>query len=844
VFRLTVTRLAATRRRLAGMALSIILGVAFLSGTLLLGNTLEANFTRLFTEAIGSTDVVVRGDVDVNAGPQQGQSLVPVAVVDTVRAVPGVAAAAPQWQGYAQIVGSDGTPIGGNGPPTLGGNWITDPALNPYHLAEGRAPQADDEVVVNRAALRTGGLTLGQRVTVRTPLPREVTVVGVSMFGDAEGMGPATSTGFTESAARSLLTRNPDRVSAVLVRAADGVDAGELARRLDTVLPDGVEAVTGAQLAAENVTQIGEVFLNLLRTFLLVFSAIALLVATVSIYNTFSIVVAQRTREAALLRAIGATRAQVLRSTLAESVLIGVVASAVGVVAGIGVTQLLKMLFSAAGAAFPTGGLAFSGRDLLGALILGVTVTVVAGAVPAVRASAVSPLAALRSTAAETGSLRNRCVAGLVVMTAGLGGLALGATRGATAVVALGSLAVLVGLLVASPAFVLAMSRLVRRPLGGVRGLTGQLAADNAARNPRRTASTASALLVGVGVVTLITVAVTSMGASTRDELARRVRADVVVSTGQWGGGGLTPELAGQLAAAPDVGTATGVGVGSALVGGSSRAVSVIDPASIDAVVDLGQVDGSVRGLGPRALAVSRAEAEAAGWTVGAPVPVVFADGSREDWTVGAVFDGVDIVEDVLVSRAAWAPHATQDVDRLVLVTAAPGAPVERTVASVAAVSRPRGGSQVLDREGFVTQRTDALNRLLTIVYVMLALAIVIALMGIGTTLSLAISERARELGLLRAIGQTRAQVRSMVRWESAVIAAYGATAGALVGLVLGAALVRALAGATMPTVLSVPGGRLVAVVAVAAGAGVLAAVRPARRAARLDLLDALGRST
>jgi putative ABC transport system permease protein len=842
MFRLTLARLAATRRRLLATMASIILGVAFLSGTLVLGGTLEANFNRLFTEAIGSTDVVVRGDVDVSTRPMQGQSLVPASVVDTVRRVDGVARAEPQWQGYAQLIGADGRAIGGNGPPTLGSNWITDPDLNPYRLAEGRAPAADDEIVVNRTALRAGALALGQRVTVRTPAPLPVTIVGVATFGDADGMGPATFTGFTESAARAHLVSTPDRVSTILVKSA-GVDTDELAARITTALPGGVEAVTGAQLAAENSTQIGLAFLNFLRTFLLVFSSVALLVATVSIYNTFSIVVAQRTREAALLRAIGATRRQVLAGVLLESAVVGLIASAVGVAAGIGVAQLLKGLFAAFGAALPTGGLTLSLRDSAIAFAVGVVVTMVAGAVPAVRASAVAPLAALRSSAAEGVSLRNRTVAGIVLAVAAAGALAVGASGAAPVVVAGGSLGLLVGVLAIAPALVARVSQGLRRPLGGIRGLTGQLAAENAARNPRRTASTASALLVGVGVVTLITVAVTSVGASTRDELSRRMRADVVVTTGQFGGGGLSPALAGALARRPEVGAVMGVGTGVALIGGAGHQLSIVDPATVDSVLDLGRVEGSVRALGPRELAVTRDEASASGWSVGQVVPVTFADGAREDWRIGALFDGQDVLGEVLVTRAEWSPHATQDLDSLVLVTPAAGVPVESTRAAVTDAAAPFGAPQVLDRAAFIVERTAFMDRFLSIVYVMLALAIVIALMGIGTTLSMAIHERSRELGLLRAVGQTRAQVRSMVRWESVVIALFGTTMGTALGLVLGWALVGAMATASSPAVLAVPTARLVAVVVVAAGAGVLAAVRPARRAARLDVLDALSRA-
>jgi putative ABC transport system permease protein len=309
----------ARRRRLVGTLLAVFLGVSFLTGTLTLSDTLRANFDRLFTDASAGTDVVVRSARELSAGGDRGpdarqRGTVPASVVGDVAAVEGVAAAVPSIEGYGQLRAADGSLVGGNGPPRRAANWVDDPDLNPYRLVEGRAPSAPGEVVVNRGAAEEGDLSVGDRTVVETPQRVPVTVVGIATFGDADGMGRVTFVGFTLDDARRYLGVAPDQVSGVLVRAGEGAGDGALAARVRAAVPDGLEVRTGQQLAAENVDDINATFLDMVRSFLLVFAGIALLVGAVSIGNTFSILVAQRTRESALLRAVGATRSPAWRA--------------------------------------------------------------------------------------------------------------------------------------------------------------------------------------------------------------------------------------------------------------------------------------------------------------------------------------------------------------------------------------------------------------------------------------------------------------------------------------------------------------------------------------------------
>jgi putative ABC transport system permease protein len=788
---------------------------------------------------------VVRSATDLGLDAPDGR--IPATLVGDVEQVDGVAAAAPVVTGYAQLLGADGDAIGGNGPPQLGGSWTTDPDLNPYRLAEGRAPEGNDEVVVNRGAADAGDLAIGDTTTVLTPEPVEVTIVGIATFGDEDGLGGVTFTAFALDDAMAHIAKSPDAVTSISVRGDGDVSQDELARRVGAVLPDGVEAATGTAVSSESSDDINEEFLGMLTTVLTAFAGIALLVATFSIYNTFSIIVAQRSRQAALLRALGARRSQMLRAVLAEAALVGVIASAVGLAAGVGIAGLLKGLFDAAGFALPAGGIVVTGGTIVAGLAVGVLVTMVAGVAPAVRASRVAPLAALREVAVErTTPSRARVVAGAVFGLAGVGLALTGALSGGGSMTAvgIGALVLVVAAVVLGPVVARPAAGLLGAPVARLRGMTGELARDNAMRNPRRTAATASALMVGIAVVTVFTVFAASLKSSMDDTIDRSFAGDLVVTTGAFGGGGISPRLADDVAALPEVGTAVGVGQGFAEVDGDDKVLSIADPSALARVLDIEVTAGDLDDVGAGALAVADSTADGNGWDVGDAVPFTFADGSTEDLTIAATYDGADVAGTIggyLVPRTVWAPHAVQDVDSLVLVTAADGATVADAKTAVTRVADAYGAPDVEDRDEFAATMTSGVDMVLTMVYALLALAIVIALMGIANTLSLSIHERTRELGLLRAVGETRAQVRSMVRWESVVVALFGAVGGIGLGAFLGWALVRGVDAASGGlSVFTLPAIRLVVVLVVGGVAGVLAGLRPARRAARLDVLRAI----
>ena len=807
---LVFKNLWAVRRRLVGTLVAITLGVAFLFGTLLLGDTLRVNFDRLFAQANSGTDVIVRSATKISSDERQNmRGAIDSDLVGAVRASPGVADAQPYLEGYGQLVGRNGKGIGGNGPPTRAANWVTDPALNPYHIVDGRAPEADDEVVVNRGAAKSGHLHLGDTTTLLTPQPVRVRIVGIATYGTADGFGPSTFAGLTLHAAQRDLTDNPGQLTEVLVKAAPGVGADTLASHLGGSLPAGVQAITGKQLTSENISDINKGFLAFVRIGLLVFAVIALLVAALSIQNTFSIVAAQRSRETALLRALGATRRQVLGGAVTETLAVAVVGTVLGLVAGAGIAGALKVMFSGFGFALPAGGLAVHGSSVAIAALAGVVATEVAGLAPALRASRTAPLAALRDVAVEDQrDLGARRRAGAACTALGIGLVVLAATGAVSAgLAALGAVLTVAGVVVLGPVMARRAARVVAAPAVALRGVTGELARENAARNPRRTAATAAALMVGVTVVTLFTVVAASLKASAAHGVDRSLTADLVVDSGgvggAYGGGRFSPQLAADIAAASGVRVAVGLGAGDVLLDGTSHPVIVADR-GLQQVVDLGATDGS-----------------------------------RAPATVGLIYQHADIVGDYLLTRAAWAPHAPQPVDEQVLVGLDAGADQGAVRTQIGTVAARYGSPKVFDRAQYRRQAAGAVNTVLGIVYVLLVLAIVIALLGIANTLSLSTYERTHELGILRAVGQTRVQARSMLRWESAVISVLGTIGGILLGVFVGWALVSASSSRTLD-VFALPVAQLVVFAVAGAVAGVLAGIRPARRAARLDVLESI----
>src|SRR5215813_1519422 len=835
----------AYKRRLTGTLVAVALGVALLAGTLLLGDTLRTNFDRLFHQATSSSEVLLRSATKVGTGG--GQDLrggIDASVLGRVAHVPGVAQAKPYIEGNGQLLGSDGKGIGGNGPPTWAANWVPVPSLNPYRLVAGLPPRAGNEVVINRGAATTGHLHLGEAATLLTPRPVRVVIVGLVTFGTADGFGPSTFTGMTLRAAQHYLTSDPGQLSSILVKPAPGVSGGQLITRLRAFLPPGVQAITGAQLAQENINAINSSFLGFVRTALTAFALIALLVAAFSIYNTFSIVAAQRARSAALLRALGATRRQIIASSLVETLAVGLAGSLAGLAGGVGVAGGLKGVFDIFGFALPTGGLVIKASTVLIAVTAGLSATVIAGVLPAVRASRIPPLAALRDVAAEAAvPSRLRTGIGAAMLLGGVAGTTSAAVAGKAGLVAVAAVCTVIGVVVFGPVAARLASTVLGAPVAALRGVTGSLARQNTRRNPRRTAASASALMVGVAVVALFTVIGASLKASAVQGIGQSLRADLIVNSGGYGGapggGGLSPQLDARIARLPGVRLATGLSSGTLLLDGISQQVTAANPAALGQVINLGITAGTVNPHDAAALVVAKPAASSNHWRIGSTIAVTYPDGASGRLRVGAIYTHTQIAGDYLITQQTWAAHSRQVLDGQILIKLRPGTDTSPATKAVTTLAAAYGKPQVQDRAQYIGSVTKGVNTILGLIYVMLVLAIVIALMGITNTLSLAIGERTRELGLLRAVGQTRSQARSLIRWESVLIALFGTVGGVILGTFLGWAVVKASASTALAA-FSAPPTQLLILLAAGAAAGVLAGLRPARRAARMDVMQAL----
>ena len=834
------------KRRLLGTTMAVVLGVAFLAASLTTGNTMTAGFDRLFETANSGTDVVVRNANQIGSGDIAVRGTVDASVTDDVAAVDGVASVAAVVEGSGRIIDADGDPVGGQGPPTVATNWLADSPLNPWELAAGRAPQDVDaaqpyEVVIDRASADIGHLAVGDRTLVLTPAPVDVVIVGLATFGGADSLGPATYTAFTDEAATALIAR-PGQVSTIRVAAQDGISQSELAERIDSTLPPGVESITGAELTDEMLADIEGDFLGMFKTILLAFAAIALVVAAFSINNTFSILIAQRSRESALLRALGASRRQVLMSVVVEALTIGAIASAVGLAAGYGLAVGLKALMDANGLDLGFDGVVMNTSTIVVALIVGIGATLLASVIPAVRASQVAPLAALRDAAVDrSGTSRVRLVAGIVITAIGIA-VTVTATSGDNALMqaGAGALATLVGAVVLGPIAARPAAAVLGMLPQALRGQTGRLARRNAMRDPRRTASSASALMVGTAVVALFTTFGASIKATIEQAVDQDFGGDLVVVTDDFSGAGMSPTVAASVAELPEVSRVAGMGNAVMLADGDSIDPSVANPADLDALLDLGVSSGSIDDVVAGHVAVSDHYAADHDLSIGSTIEAEFADGAATTLTVSAIYGNAMNVGDMLMTPEDWTPHADQVGDMVVLIDLADGVSESEGAAAVTAVTERHGAPEAQTRSEYVDSIGSEVDQMLMFVYAMLALAVLIALMGIANTLSLSIHERTRELGLLRAIGQTRRGVRSTVRWESVIVAIFGTLGGIGLGSFLGWGLMRALAVQEGFGTFALPVTSLAVVLVLAAMAGVVAAWRPSKRAGQLDILDAI----
>lgn len=843
MWKLALKSVWARKLRLLAVSVSVVLGVAFMSGTLVLSTTLSRTFDDVFSTAFKGVDAYVRGSQAFDQSfdsPQFSRPTVDAALVGRVAQVDGVRSARGSLQGYAQVVDRKGKVLGSQGA-AFSGIWTSDQATNPFRLARGEAPASDDEVVLDYATANKAKYGPGDRITILTSTgPHEVRVSGTARFGTADSPGGATYVLLTEAAAQRL-TGEAGKFDGIEVAAAPGVAQRALRDRIAKVLPPGTEVITGAQLTKETQDAIKS-GLNVFNTILMVFAGISLFVGVLIIYNTFSILVAQRARESALLRAIGATRRQVARVVVVEAFVVGVCSGAVGLAAGVGLALGLKALLAAFGLDLPSSGLVVPGTAVMASFVVGVVATVASAWLPARRAGRIAPVAALRDTAIDrSGASKVRAALGALVLAAGVGAIFFGLFGDIAKPyipVGAGAAVTFLGMIVLAPVLAVPVCRALGAPVARIAGVPGQLARENAVRNPKRTSSTAVALMVGVGLVGFMVILSSSVTASMDHLLKSSFSGDYVLRAPA-GGLGIPMSVAGELRSQREVDGAAGIAFGPAQVDGKLMSIGGTEVVQLPKVIDADVQQGSLEALRRGDLGVQRTALEDHGWKLGQDLRLRFIDGSERAFRIGAVYKAGAFLPEVLMDSSTFATSFSERVDQLVMVEAAKGVSNDAAKAAVDRVASPYH-LVVQDRTAFEEDLTSQVHKLLGLVVALLALAIVIALIGIAITLSLSVFERTHEIGLLRAVGMTRRQVRRSVRWEAVVIALYGTVLGLAVAVFFGVSLVQALKAGDQLTNLAVPVPTLVVVVVAAGCSGVLAALWPARRAARLDILRAI----
>jgi putative ABC transport system permease protein len=830
--------------RLFMSAFAIVLGVSFVSGSLIFTDTLGNAFNGI-VDTVG--DVVVRPDTasgDFEAG--RTAKTVPGTLVRELATVPEAARADGNVSDPTTfVVSKKGKLIGGQGAPGLGIGWSDAPTASgepPATIKHGRAPVRAGEVVLDALTAERAGYGIGDTVMFVTSGAQPVvkaTLVGTAEFKSG-GLVGATLTFFDSKTAQQLYLGGKDQYTDAWVTARDGTSQKDLARAVQARLPKGYEAVTGEAVAKESQNSINKA-LSFISTFLLIFAGIALFVGSFLIVNTFSILVAQRSRELALFRALGAGRRQVTRSVLFEAFVVGLVGATLGLGLGFLLALGIKALFGTFGLDLSGSPLVFQWPTAAWSYAVGLAVTMVAAYLPARRAGRMPPVAAMRDDVAlPESALRWRLLVGGALMVAGLVSAYLGSFTDidhSAYYVGGGVFGLLLGVSLTSPVIgrpVIAACGLVYRRLFRA---VGVMAEQNAVRNPRRTAATASALMIGLTLVSMMSVFGASAKASVDKSIAENFVADYVVSNAI--GQPFSGEVTKQVAAVPGVEVATPLRYSGVTVGKDHVFAAAIEPAGFAKAIPVELTSGTLSGLGRNQVVVEDKTAAKLRLHTGSRIKGQVS-GQPVDLTVAGVYTSMEAMSiPMLMSLETATAAGVPAQDSMAFVLRSPGADAAAVQAGIDKVIADLPTVSLKDQDAFAAEQRKPIDWLLYMIYALLGLAVVIAVLGIINTLALSVIERTREIGLLRAVGLSRRQLRTMLRLESVAIALLGAVLGVVLGLGAGWALQRSLADDGID-VLSVPVAQLAVFVVLAGLVGVLAALWPGRRAARLDVLKAI----
>ncbi|MDI3099580.1 ABC transporter permease [Streptomyces sp. AN-3] len=839
MFRTALRNVLAHKARLLMTVLAVMLGVAFVSGTLVFTNTISGALQNSSAKGFDHVDVAVTPEFQEAEGDKVGeQPELTQALVEDSASVPGAASAIGVVSGFTAVADKDGDLIG-DGWSTKGGNYWgeKDPR---YPLTDGRAPKGEGEILIDsKTAGRTGyGVGDTVRMSVDGPVitPK---VVGVFTTDDGSVAAGGSLTLFDTATAQKLFGK-AGTYDEIDVKAKDGVTQAALKAELDKALPkDLVETTTAEKLADDQAEAIAS-SMSGMKQGLLVFAGIALFVGTFIIANTFTMLVAQRTKELALMRAVGASRRQVTRSVLIEAFVVGVVAAVTGLLAGIGIGAGMRALMSSMGEVVPDGPLVVSAGTVVAALAVGVLVTMLAAWLPGRRAAKIPPVAAMSSVHAQatTKSLVLRNTLGALVSAAGIAVVLAATTMGGSdgqAPMGLGAVLLIIGVFILTP--------LLSRPLIAAAapvlrlfGVSGKLARQNSVRNPRRTAATASALMIGLTLITGMTVMAGSLQKSIDKMASAAIEADYVVSmaNGNW----LSPDVSEKLAGADGVTAVSPLRNSPARIGGDTEYLTGVNGSTIGELTDLKVEQGAFE-VGGTEVVVDGDTAKENGWKAGSAFTVAYEDGEKQRLTVAGVYEGNDMLRGIMVDNSVLTPHLTDPVDMQVMVRMADGAS-SAAKDSLQQALDTNPAIKIQDKKDISNEIAKMFTLMLNMLYGLLAMAVIVAVLGVINTLAMSVFERSQEIGMLRAIGLDRKGIKRMVRLESLVISLFGGVLGIGLGVFFGWAAGE-LMGSTIATYeLVLPWGRMGVFLLLAAVVGVLAALWPARRAARLNMLQAI----
>lgn len=852
MLRASLKSLFSRKLRLTLAIVAIVLGVSFLSGAFVLTDSLGARFERLFTSINQNVDVQVALTDD--GADEDPQPRLTQAQIDAMAALPGVRAVSGDVTalGVIPFDVQDGKPATTSGAPQIGGSRNSDDELALVDLADGRWPSSDSEVAITRYTAEQTHAKTGDRLKIFLPEvneAREFTVTGIAVYdGDRESLAGETLILFEEGFAQRTFYGQEGLFSGATLAARDGVSQEQLREQVAPIVPAGFEAKTGEQANKDAASDVNEGLSALTTYFFGPFAIVALLVGIFLIFNTFNILVAQRASELALFRAMGASWGQVTGSVLIEAVLVGVVGSTLGLLAGIGLGLAGSAALTALiGAQLPGAGIAVSATPVILAYVVGITVTVVSAFIPAIRASAVPPLAAMREVSRPDKPLKVLTIVGLVFAVPGVALLALGLVTSSLTPLLFGSLLTFLGVVIMSPLLTRPIAGLIGRAVGW--GMSGRLGVRNALRNPRRTAVTAAALMIGVTLVSAASVLGESFTKTLDQTINASVGAEVIIQTSNTAGPpgevGFPDRSLDQVRALPGVDQAVPfyISLESRVDGGSApfNGVYAMDDLAVARdMFSMKAAEGELRTLQPGEFVADENTVKSRGWEVGQSVPVRLDKGGEEQYRLIGVYESTPIWTDTMIVPKVAVANFAGPLAFQGYVSLDDGANSDTVVADIERVMADYPTVTVGDRSSLLDQLNSFIDIALGIIYVLLGVAILIALLGILNTLLLSIFERTRELGLLRAVGLNRRGVMRMVGTESVVMAVFGCLLGIIVGVGLGAALSSALIERDFLTVVAIPWVSLIIFVVVAVIAGVLAALWPAWRAARLNVLQAI----